>query len=854
MNHFASWGALALLVLLSSWVSDRVARTLPWRSALHEHRLRRPLAAALAPFLLGVVTVATLLVADGASSSTHLLIIVTVLLVMGAAWRLSVPLAQSSVVLNTPTYRGLLWWSLAATLVICVCSLLYLALALPLAENDSLEYGLVGRAIHEAHSLSVYPLLDPDRAASGFFAPWTHPPLYTSLIYLTYSLQGGAAEAVLMKFLAPWFMLTAAWGVFALARLHGPHAAWAASLLFLTTPLLAVGAQTAAIDALPVAGMALMMLALVGFDPQRKSAPVYTGALVGLALWTHSQAILYIPILVGTVFVCNGLHSWRSSAAFVLKSLLTITIVAAFPYGRNLMIYGSLISDNPAVFALPSLDWESYFRYARSIYDWSTRLQYGVLKGLLSPRSFGLVFWMGLLAIAYLLFSGTLRRWLAQLLTEARSQLASVTPMLIPLCISFIYFCGVLLSLALGTDLMVKNDRYLLVMVPAVSVVAACGWADIFTRFWPVWTGNGAGAAKRFLVRAGVALLLSLHALAFLLFANLMQWGQLFNLKALVADFMPRQLYAVVFEGEAPGAIHRLSDLVIDDPAGNIPGIAIARHLNADVPADKKVLAIRPADMFYTDRRMVSYLDPAMVPLYGEPEPARLVSKLKELGVEYVQMPNYFIPPVANSALMSALARPELSTLVRDVYAYQLYRLKPTVEDASLSGESLRPVDLSHMTWVHYPSLGTGRLSVALRGMGEQADGLPYSNRSSSTILSAGYSHILELGGGQPHDPEGNEPIAVQSGGEYTLTLEVEGDGFIRVWVSQLSSPDVELRRGDLLGDFALSSDVPQLKFQRRFRVMESAGYLRIAVQRLGISRLTLKRAELQQLKGASAR
>ncbi|MDP3254309.1 MAG: glycosyltransferase family 39 protein [Hydrogenophaga sp.] len=853
MNHLFAWSGLALLLLASTFVGDGIARAMPWRSPEHERRLRWPLAAALAPFLLGLLTVVTLLVADGASSSAHLGVIGAVLLLIGGVLRFRAPRTVPPGAAEFMGPRGVLGWSLAVILAICVCALLYLALALPLTENDSLEYGLVGRAIYEAHSLRVYPLLDPDQAASGFFAPWTHPPLYTSLIYLTYVLEGSAEHALLMKFLAPWFMLTAAWGVFALGRLHGPNSARVAALLFMTTPLLSVGAQTAAIDALPVAGMVLMMLALIGFDPERRSASIYTGLLVGLALWTHSQAILYIPILVGTVIVSGGLRAWRSSAVFVLKAIVTIACVAAFPYFRNLAIYGSVISDNPVVFALPSLDWDSYFKYARSIYDWSTRLQYGVLKGLLSLRSFGLLFWIGLVATAYLFFSGTLRRWLAQLVSAPRSQWEPMGPTLVSLCICGIYFAGVLLSLAVGTDLMVKNDRYLLVLVPAVSLVAACGWTDIFSRFWSVWTDPRAGAGKRHLTKLTLSLSLAFHASVFLLFANLVQWGQLFNLKGLAADLMPRQVYGMLFAGESPMSFAQLGDLVIDDPAENVPGIGIARNMNTDVPSDKKVLAIRPADMFYTERRMVSYLDPRMVPVYGERDPARFVSKLKELGIEYVQAPNYFIPPVSNSALMAVLAQPELATLVRDVYAHQLYRLTPDPH-ASSPGTGPLSMDLSRRTWVEYPSVGTGRLSLAFRSLGRQVDGLPYSSLSSSVFLPASYSHTLELGGGQPHDPEANEPIAVEPGGEYTITLDVEGDGFIRIWVSQLSSPDVELRRGDLMGDFALSSKVPGLKFQRRFRVMEGARYVRIAVQRLGISRLTVKHADLRLLKSQSAR
>lgn len=852
MYLVVAWSSLVLLILLSTWVGERVARTLPWRSAVHERRLRLPLAAALAPFLLGLVAVATLLVADGASPQTHLLMVGAALLVLGAAWRRRKPQSFPVEAIDAPMPLSRLWWWLAAAMAVCVCSLLYLAWALPLVENDSLEYGLVGRAIYEAHSLRVYPLLDPDQAGSGFFAPWTHPPLYTSLIYLTYLLQGSAEQALLMKLLSPWFILTAAWCLYALARLKSPHAAWMAALLFMTTPLLYLGAQTAAIDALPVAGMVLMLLALIGFDPEHRHAPICTGLLVGLALWTHSQAILYVPMLLGTVVLTGGLRAWRASIAFSLKALLVIAMVAAFPYGRNLVIYGSLISDNPAVFALPSLDWESYFRYARSIYDWSTRLQYGVLKGLLIPRSFGLVFWLGLLAAVYLLFSRQLRRWLGLMLTGTQSQLALISLPLIPLCIAGIYFSGVLMSLALGTDLMVKNDRYLLVVMPAVSLLAACVWSDIFAKFWPAWTGDGAGTGKRFLARGGVAVSVAYHVAAFLLFANLMQWSQLFNLKLLLSGFMPQHVYGMLFAGEAPTVFNRMRDLVIDDPAGNIPGVAVARQLNAEVPAGKKVLAIRPADMFYTERRMVSYLDPTMVPLYGESDPVRFVAGLKALGVEYVQAPNYFIPPVANSALMAALARPELATLVRDVYASQLYQLTPANVVSALA-DPFPPRDLSRMGWVHYTSLGTGRLSVALRSMGEPVDGLPYASASTSRLLPASYSHVLALGGGHATDPPGNEPIAVEAGGEYTLTLDVEGDGFIRVWISQLGSPQVELKRGELLGDFALSPGVPRLKFQRRFLVREGVRYLRIDVQRLGISRLTLERAVLQQVKRPSA-
>lgn len=856
MSHLFAWGALALFMLASSFVGYRLVSAMPWRSAEHCQRLGLPLAAMLAPFLLGLLTVTVLLLMGGASHSTHVWTIGVVLACACALLsRWGRGAGPSSPPRDATRRVDRICWLLAGIFALCVACLLYLALALPLTENDALEYGLVGRAIHEARSLGVYPLLDPGQAASGFFAPWTHPPLYTSLIYLTYLLQGSAAEAVLMKALAPWFMLSAAWGIYGIGRLQGPRIAWVASLLFLTTPLLSVGAQTAAIDALPVAGMVLMMVALIGLDQGRRSAPIFTGLMVGLALWTHSQAVLYIPILMATVMVAGGLSSWRASVAYTFTALLVMTLVAAFPYGRNFAIYGSLISDNPVVFALPSLDWDSYFKYARSIYDWSTRLQYGVLKGLLSPRSYGVVFWAGALAFIYLLFSGQLRRWCLLLIKGSKSQLEPVYPVLIPLCISVVYFAGMLASLVVGTDLMIKNDRYLLVVVPAVSLVAACGLSELFSRFWAKWTRPEASWTRRVTTKLVLAAGLLAQALIFLVFGNLVQWMQLVDVtlpSPSVPAYLSSHVNRMLSGTDLPADVSGPSLALTGDPLTKFPGILLAKAMHDHVPQGEAILAVRPADMFYSDRRMVSYLDPRMVKLYAETDPARFASQLKDLGVGYVQMANYFIPPVANTALMSLLAQPELSTLVSDVNSSQLYRLNAPESKLPQDGVR-RKVDLSRWTWLEYPSLGSGRLSMALRRQGVRVQEFPYANSSSSKFLPRSYSHTLEVGGGQRYDPEENAPVAVQAGQEYVVNLDVEGEGFIRVWMWQLTTPDEPTRKADLIGDFVLSPTVPALHFQRRIRTEDEVAFVRIAIERYGISSLTLKQAYLEELDSRGA-
>ena len=145
------------------------------------------------------------------------------------------------------------------------------------------------------------------------------------------------------------------------------------------------------------------------------------------------------------------------------------------------------------------------------------------------------------------------------------------------------------------------------------------------------------------------------------------------------------------------------------------------------------------------------------------------------------------------------------------------------------------------------------RLSMALRRQGVRVQEFPYANSSSSKFLPRSYSHTLEVGGGQRYDPEENAPVAVQAGQEYVVNLDVEGEGFIRVWMWQLTTPDEPTRKADLIGDFVLSPTVPALHFQRRIRTEDEVAFVRIAIERYGISSLTLKQAYLEELDSRGA-
>lgn len=841
-----AWLGLVLLVLQSSVVSYFLVRAFPWRDSQACRELSLPLAATLAPFVLGLATIAALAVFGGRGPVFHLVFIFLFLAVAGfVLWRMQI---SSSLPQALPRpQRTRFEWRLLVCILIVVADLVYLAVQLPLTENDALEYGIVGRAIYESGSLSVYPLLNADQSLSGFFGPWTHPPLYTSLIYLTYLLQEDASFAELMKILSPWFTLGAAWSLYGMGRMRGPACGLIASLLFLATPLLFLGAQTAAIDALPISGMVLIMVGVVGADRSRPLAPVSLGLLAGMAIWTHSQAILYLPILVGLLVATGGIANWRASLSFSLKTMLVVGAVACYPYLRNTAIYGTPISDTPVVFALPSLDWDGFFKYARSIYDVSTRLQYGVFKGLSALHSYGLVFWLCGLAGGFYVLTGRMSGW-GRALVHGTSKIERQDwPLIVPVALISIYYAGILASLAIGSDLMIRNDRYLLVMVPPAALIAGCGICDLLER-----RARGGARSAGFNVVLGLMfLMIAGHAGGFLMYGNYLQWDKLVEVVAArpsTSEFLKAKYNEVRFGTPLEPNVVAPSVSLKSDPLSAWNGVTIVKQFGAQMRVGEKVLAIRPADMFYSGRKMVSYLDPRMIDLYGESDPQLFIAGLEKLGVQFVQMPDYWIPPVPNSALMEVLANPAYSSLVLDSQFHQLYRL---VDGRASNKEDSQVEDLTARNWIEYPKFGVGGPTFGLPSLARPVGPLPYTAKSDVFLLSRNYSHMLTAA----HDR-----LAVQPGKEYLIRLDAEGEGFMRVWIWRhderkaregVEPPD---GRQSLVGDFVLSPRIKRLAFERRLRIPNETTHIRIGIERYGVSALTLKSASLTELNGVHER
>jgi hypothetical protein len=737
MNTVFSIGPWLALMLLASGAGVALVGAWPWAPGARKAGVALAAGLAAGPLLAGVVVTGVLWALPGAAAAAQAACVFGLLaLVAGAGW------ATGSVRATFIPAAQLVPRSPAAVLTcgFFVAMLLDCAFV-PLMQNDALEYATAARILFDARDLAAYPALQPTQHASGFYGPWTHPPLYVALLALGYALQGGSESTLLMRLVAPWALAGAAACVAALARWANParpSAGALAALLLVSTPMLYLGAASALIDALPVLGLALALAALAGLTGAWWQRALGLGVTLGLALWTHSQAVL-VPLLLVPLLVftepTGGRLRWGARLLHALRvggpALLVAFAVGGAPYWRNVALFGSPISDNPIVFALPSLDWPGYFQVQRGLASPAELVQYGMLKPWFAVEAYAAVFWLALLVFAHR------RQPLALHADEARR----VEPL--ALGVIGLYLAGAVLSVVLGIDLMVRNERYMLILLPAAAMLAATALA------WP-----GGWPAGWALLRGAVIAVIGLQLLVLVVYRA----GQLNAERG----------------AKGSARIERW------------PPHAAVMHLKRHTPASSLVLSMKPADMFYAGRTMLSYLDPRLVPFYAEREPAAAAAQLRALGVTHVHLPDYWLPPVYHSALQALLADPRLAELTFEANGYQIFRLHdevaapaPAATPAAACGEAR-----TFAQWKQAREFVLGgrknllRLKLATQPWPEgQAsrswNPTPLFLRETNTVLLA----EAEL----PRAATG--PKASGALNEWRLELELEGQGYVQVQV-----------------------------------------------------------------------
>ena len=841
-----AWSGFALLVGLAVVAGSKLSGCIPWSVAARRAGLDWATGLVLAPFLLGMASVLALGVIPGASHHMHLMLGVGLMvLTTSVAWRFRAP-ATARVPCSSQLARG--EQCLAAFVVAWITALLVNAVFLPLVANDALEYATVGRLLFETRDLASYPAIHPESTGSGFYGPWSHPPLYPALIYLTQVVQGHASEPGLMRMISPWFAIATTALVFAMGNMAGRTAGWAAALVFISAQLFFSGADSASIDALPVAGFCLVTSLLMGIAGSAWQRGVWIGMGMGLALWTHSQSILVVPLGLAVLALFHGRSNWRSVLVETVFILGVAALVSAWPYFRNYTIYGALISDNPAVFAMPELRWKDYFLMSAGLNHGLSVLQYGVLKGWFSVYSFGASYWLMTLGAVLL----SVRSSGAGARRTLEHGLRAHPQGVVWACLGLvgIYTLGVVTSLMLGLDLMVKNDRYLLVMLPMVAVVAGYGAQRVLGAGRRIWGNSRAGSWLRFWLTAGALAAVGLLSAQLVVVGWYSKWSYVLDARSSGHGHQVLQAY---------GAQTRF-DRILD----NTPHIEVVRWLSRELPKEAVILALRPSDMYYARQRMISYLDPRMLPIYREKDPPRAATMLRAMGITHIQLTDYELPVSYNSVLSSVVNDPALAKLVHGTSGAQVYELTDSGRHP-IAPLIFTPGDMEWTSWTlltipraeYLAHLG-GPFGQPVRDNAEMSitARVPFAHRAFETTLASGL-------GGPFARVAVDSLLPVVAGREYRVRLDLSGEAFVQLYMMQFDGNGRQVHAtriagADRIGELVLRGESGPKHFARRFVSLPGVRFVRFGVERMGYSRIKVEHAELSELKatesGASGR
>jgi hypothetical protein len=649
-----------------------------------------PLATGLAfgPFLLGLAAIAVLLALPGRPAAVHLTVI-AMALAAAAAFGFK-PFAGNLRAASFARPPRLT----AVTLSVCGAAALLLMLAIftPLTQNDALEYEIVARRMFELRALSDYPMTDPASEPSGFFAPWTHPPLYPALLYLSQIAQGHADSPALERLIAPWALIAAGGIAAALARMSGVRAGGLAFLAMLAPPLAFLGAAGALIDALTMLGMALTMALVCAGGRRSARSAVVTGLALGAGLWAHSQAILFLPIFAAAILLQNLRNDGKPGLQNLFLTLATAILLGGWPYLWNVLRFGAMASDALALVAPDVLRWNSYFAIDRGIASIPARIVYGLFKVFSAPEAYGLLF-----ATACGGAVLTLRARGNKNAVEAdgpHRRNARLEPALTAIAVSAAYLAGVGLTLAAGLTDLVKNERYLLIIAPPAAVLSA-----IFLRWFAEkaarllrWAGAGRGPSR------------------------MLAYG------ALSAGFLLQFVFLSAFALNRNGLMGSALGRPFETTLSQRGETALTYFLRRQTPAGSITLSLKPADMYYAERRMISHFDPRLEDFYNAKSADEASARLAALDVGFVHAPNYAIPTFYNSWLKELLADPERSALLFETDSGQIYGLSP----ASLAVKQKTNIGLESWPW-------------------EKAQGFVFGGRKRFARVSGGFSSVLGL-------------------------------------------------------------------------------------------------------------
>ncbi len=764
------------VILVGSWTALRLGARF---TSIESASLRFAIGIGTAPFVVGITGVAVLAALPGASPILHAALTVALLAALG--WFGGRPAPFPS---PRPAENGR---GVALIALIGLGLLWYAALALPREINDAVEYAIVVRDLLETRDLlGGYPRLDSTLAPSGFFFAWTHPPTFVVLQYLFAAGDPVGATGLAVRIVDPWVTTATLLLVVALGERVRAGTGILAALLTLATPLYFLGSVGGLIDPLPVLAGGLAAAAMIAFPAAHWAAP---GVLLGMALWSHSVAVLLVPMAVVARVLAGPRTQWVPGLPRIAGLAATASVVAAPPFLWNLIRTGHLVSDSPAVVAAANHQWETFYDFTRGVSTVTARMQYGVLKGAFAPEAYGIVFILAgvgaLLAVA---------AFASQVRSRSRTAPDGLLSLAAwPIC----FVLGSAATVAIGTNVLVRNERLLLSVLVPSAVLASY-------------------AVRR---AAGVA--------------GMGRWPRALS---------PSRLRGLVALGLL-GALLVLARFALAAPDHDL-AFAHIRFIDAHAARGARVLSFRPGDFVFADTRVISHLDPALLPTYRAPSAGAAAEQLRRLGIAWIHVHEPTPPSLTHTMLAPLLADRSLTRLMFDDGPAQVYALGPAPRRPGPS-QAFPPESLSLSAWrvVNIggrKALGTVRISApAHLSMGESSTiHVPagsFDRHIAAFVATAPVE--LPLGSTEPSEATGVESR------ELRIEAVLSGRGFVKAFVERLDAGGSRIpvpggAPAAYLADLVLEGR--PLRLDRRVLLPPDAGSIRLVLHQYGNSSVRL--------------
>jgi hypothetical protein len=499
----------------------------------------------------------------------------------------------------------------------------------PLDGNDALEYAHAARLVYRQRSISGYPFLD-STVSGGYYGPWTHPPGYVLRLVWGYLTAGNADALGIGKIAAGTSLAQTVLVAGFAARRMGRSSALLAAALTLGTPLLVQLAVKSHIDPGRLPAW-LLAFALAGELARRASfsIAVLFGLALAAAMYGHSIGILAPPLASASyLLLARDALGVRLRVLSVANGVATGLLAAHF--WRNWRDFGAPVADFAAVpvYQLEKLGYADWFKAIGGSETWGDRL-------LRLARLFHSVGIFGLGPATALM--GTLLRRPLRLRFE---------PEIAALFWGAAGYLGLAIATSLaGSDAFVKNDRYLVTVVPMLAVVGGVAMARILTKVENVLRTFPSG--RPYLVPIVAVAAVSVLTSAVTPKVARTHWLSLKNTDpAFVRPYDSPQFRAVAF----------------------------ARKALAEGGC---ALVFRQGDFAnYTETCWLSHIDPRLLPVYEAESVEAAQMALERLGLTHVVLPPYDEPAWTMSALVQLLKDPTRAELIADFDGYRWLRLR----------------------------------------------------------------------------------------------------------------------------------------------------------------------------------